>query len=59
MCIPTNTVDGKGGLSNNFSVIFLSFVHLLATKPMVKWSLASALASRQEVHIWVENRAEI
>ena len=28
---PTITVDGKGSLSNNFSVIFPSFVHLLAT----------------------------
>ena len=33
-CESTTTVDGKGGLSNNFSVIFPSFVHLLATKPI-------------------------
>ncbi len=34
----TITVDGKGSLSNKFSLIFASFVHLLATKPMPKWS---------------------
>ena len=50
-----NTVDGKGGLSNNFSVIFPSFVHLLATKPMAKQSRASGTLS--EGH-WVEYRAD-
>ena len=34
------TVDDKGGLKNNFSIIFPSFVHLLATKPMAKQSRA-------------------
>ena len=52
---PPNTVDGKGSLSNNFSVIFPSFVHLLATKPMAKQSRASGTLS--EGH-WVEYRAD-
>ena len=52
---PDNTVDGKGGLSNNFSVIFPSFVHLLATKPMAKQSRASGQLSGGH---WVEYRAE-
>ena len=50
-----STVDGKGGLSNNFSVIFPSFVHLLATKPMAKQSRASGQLSGGH---WVEYRAE-
>ena len=44
-------MDGKGSLSNNFSVIFPSFVHLLATKPTAKQSTASG-------GHWVEYRAE-
>ena len=40
-----STVDGKGSLSNNFSVIFPSFVHLLATKPMAKQFRASSQLS--------------
>ena len=52
----TNTVDGKGSLSNNFSVIFPSFVHLLATKHMDKQSRASGQISGGH---WVEYRAEI
>ena len=34
------TVDGKCGLSDNFSVIFPFFVPLLVTKLMAKWSRA-------------------
>ena len=49
------TVDGKGSLSNNFSVIFQSFVHLLATKAMAKQSRASRQLSGGH---WVEYRAE-
>ena len=33
-------VDGKGGLSDKFLVIFPLFVPLLATKLMAKWSRA-------------------
>ena len=51
----SGTVDGKGGLSNNFSVIFPSFVHLLATKPMAKQSRASGQLSGGH---WVEYRVE-
>ena len=43
-------------LSIKFSLVFPSFVHLLATKPMVKWSMASGQSSRG---VWVENKAEI
>ena len=51
------TVDGKGGLSNNFSVISPSFVHLLAIKPMVKQSRASGQLSGQlSGGHWVESR---
>ena len=46
-----STVDGKGSLSNNFSVIFPSFVHLLATKHMAKQSRASGQLSGGH---WVE-----
>ena len=46
-----NTVDGKGSLSNNFSVIFPIFVHLLATKHMAKQSRASGQLSGGH---WVE-----
>jgi hypothetical protein len=46
-----STVDGKGSLSNNFSVIFPSFVHLLATKRMAKQSRASGQLSGGH---WVE-----
>ena len=53
--ILVTTVDGKGGLSNNFSVIFPSFVHLLATKPMAKHSRASGQLPGGH---WVEYRAE-
>ena len=49
------TVDGKGSLSNNFSVIFPNFVHLLATKPMAKQSRTSGQLSGGH---WVEYRAE-
>ena len=53
---PIITVDdGKGGLSNNFSVIFPSFVHLFATKPMAKHSRASGQLPGGH---WVEYRAE-
>ena len=48
-------MDGKGGLSNNFSVIFPSFVHLLAAKPMAEQSRASGQLSGG---LWVEYRAE-
>ena len=47
----SSTVDGKGSLSNNFSVIFPSFVHLLATKHMDKQSRASGQLSGGH---WVE-----
>ena len=50
-----NKVDGKGSLSNNFSVIFPSFVHFLATKPMAKQSRALGQVSGGH---WVEYRAE-
>ena len=50
-----NTVDGKASLSNNFSVIFPSFVHLLATKPMTKQSRPSDQLSGGH---WVGYRAE-
>ena len=36
----SNTVDGKGGLSDNFLVIFPFFVPLSVTKFMAKWSRA-------------------
>ena len=49
------TVDGKGGLSNNFSVIFPCFVHLLASKPIAKQSRASGQLPGGH---WVEYRAE-
>ena len=48
-------MDGKGSLSNNFSVIFPSFMHLLATKPMAKQSRTSGQLSGGH---WVEYRAE-
>ena len=35
-----NTVDGKGGLSDKFLVIFQLFVPLFVTKLMAKWSRA-------------------
>ena len=53
--VPHNTVDGKGGLSNNVLVIFPSFVHILATKPMSKQSRALGQVSGGH---WVEFRAE-
>ena len=36
--------------------LFASFVHLLANKPMAKWSKASGQSSRG---LWVKNRAEM
>ena len=51
-----STVDGKASVSNIFSVIFPSFVYLLATKPMAKWYRASEESSGG---LWVENKAEI
>ena len=48
-------MDGKGGLSNNVLVIFPSFVHILATKPMSKQSRALGQVSGGH---WVEFRAE-
>ena len=46
-----STVDNKGSLSNNFSVIFPSFAHLLATKPIAKQSRASGELSGGH---WIE-----
>ena len=34
----SNTVDGRGKISNNFLLIFPSFLCLLSTKLMAKWS---------------------
>jgi hypothetical protein len=45
----------KALISNKFSVIFPSFVNLLATKPMAKQSRASGQLSGGH---WVEYRAE-
>ena len=42
-------------LSNKISLIFASFVHLLATKPMAKWSKASDQSSGG---LQVKNRVE-
>ena len=43
-------------LSKKILLIFPSFVHLLATKPMAKLSNASGQSSGG---LWVKNRAEI
>ena len=43
-------------LSHKISLIFASFVHLLATKPMAKGSKASGQSSGG---LWVKNMAEI
>ena len=43
-------------LSNKISLIFASFVHLLATKPMAKWSKESGQSLGG---LCVKNRAEI
>ena len=49
-------VQDNPRLSNKISLIFSSFVHLLATKPMAKWSQASGQSARG---LWGKNRAEI
>ena len=42
-------------ISNTFSPIFPSFVHLLSTKPMILWSIAPGQFLGGQ---WVEHKAE-
>ena len=51
------TTEGFQPLQNIIEKWWIySFVYLLATKPMNKWSKASGQSSKG---LWVENRAEI
>ena len=47
---------GQPHISNIFSPIFPSFVNLLSTKPMAKWSRTPGQLSGGH---WVEHKAEI